>query len=156
MLKEADHKHFVPQGLAAGCCLSPRPSPRSTLAASALRNFRLRLLLTCGFALVLSSAETMAQGTSGEARINPELLTKQWSAKWIAVPGASPFEYGVYHFRRSFDLPQKPSTFVVHVTADNRYQLFVNGERVVAGPARGDLSHWQYETVDLARLSSLR
>jgi len=54
-------------------------------------------------------------------------------------------------FRRTIDLPQRPSTFVVHVTADNRYQLFVNGERVVAGPARGDLYHWQYETVDLAQ-----
>jgi len=40
-------------------------------------------------------------------------------------------------------------TFVVHVTADNRYQLFVNGERVVAGPPGATLS-LQYETVDLA------
>jgi hypothetical protein len=32
-----------------------------------------------------------------------------------------------------------------------RYELFVNGERAVWGPARGDLFHWRYETVDLAR-----
>ena len=107
-------------------------------------------LLACIIVFVLSAVEATAQSTSAEARINPDLLTKQWSAKWITVPGISPFEYGVYHFRRSFYLPQKPSTFVVHVTADNRYQLFVNGERVVSGPARGDLYHWQYETVDLA------
>ena len=69
-------------------------------------------------------------------KINPELLTKPWSARWIAVPGASPNGYGVYHFRRAFDLTSKPASFVVHVTGDNRYQLFVNGERVVEGPAR--------------------
>jgi hypothetical protein len=56
----------------------------------------------------------------------------------------------VYHFRRDFELAAKPATFVVHVTADNRYQLYVNGERVSWGPARGDLYHWRYETVDIA------
>ena len=32
---------------------------------------------------------------------------------------------------------------------DNRYELFVNGARVSWGPARGDLTHWRYETVDI-------
>ena len=73
-----------------------------------------------------------------------------WTARWISVPGAPAFDYGVYHFRRTFDLAAKPQTFPVHVTADNRYQLFANGERVSWGPARGDLYHWRYETVDLA------
>jgi alpha-L-rhamnosidase len=83
-------------------------------------------------------------------KINPELLTKLWSARWISVPNTSPFDYGVYHFRRTFDLQAKPSSFIVHVTGDNRYQLFVNGERIVCGPARGDLNHWRFETVDIA------
>lgn len=84
-------------------------------------------------------------------KINPELLSQRWSASWITVPGVSPYDYGVYHFRRTFDLESKPQSFVVHVTGDNRYQLFVNGERVVWGPARGDLFHWRYETVDIAK-----
>jgi hypothetical protein len=86
------------------------------------------------------------------AQINPDLLNKPWSAKWISVPGAPPFDYGVYHFRKTFELPSKPDRFVIHVSADNRYQLFVNGERSVDGPARGDLYHWRYETVDIAPL----
>jgi hypothetical protein len=86
------------------------------------------------------------------AQINPDLLNKAWSAKWISVPGAPPFDYGVYHFRKTFDLPSKPARFVIHVSADNRYQLFVNGERSENGPARGDLYHWRYETVDIAPL----
>jgi hypothetical protein len=73
-----------------------------------------------------------------------------WTARWISAPGAPPSDYGVYHFRRAFALPERPATFIVHVTADNRYQLFANGERVAWGPARGDLYHWRYETVDLA------
>jgi hypothetical protein len=81
---------------------------------------------------------------------NPELLTRAWSAHWISVPGESPFDYGVYHFRRTFDLTAAPSSFLIHVTADNRYKLYVNGELVSLGPARGDLHHWRYESVDIA------
>ena len=81
---------------------------------------------------------------------NPDLLTKRWKAHWLSVPGISPHDYGVYHFRRTFDLAQKPAAFVIHVTGDNRYQLFVNGDLVSLGPARGDLFHWRYETVDIA------
>ena len=40
--------------------------------------------------------------------------------------------------------------FLIHVTADNRYKLYVNGELVSLGPARGDLHHWRYESVDIA------
>jgi hypothetical protein len=37
----------------------------------------------------------------------------------------------------------------VYISGDNRYELFVNGTRAVWGPARGDLTHWRYETVDV-------
>jgi alpha-L-rhamnosidase len=79
-----------------------------------------------------------------------DLLQHVWPAKWIDAPGASPQDYGVYHFRRTFDLPVAPSRFVVHVSADNRYELYVNGTLVSWGPARADLYHWRYETVDVA------
>ena len=81
---------------------------------------------------------------------NPDLLAKRWDATWIVPPGTDPFGFGVYHFRKAIDLPGQPKRFVVHVTGDNRYQLWVNGVRVVWGPARGDLNHWRYETIDLA------
>ncbi len=82
---------------------------------------------------------------------NPKLLTESWPAAWCAPAGADSFGYGVYHFRKAFELAAKPASFLIHVTADNRYQLFVNGERVVWGPARGDLLHWRYESVDISR-----
>jgi alpha-L-rhamnosidase len=82
--------------------------------------------------------------------INPELLTKQWPASWITVQGATHNGYGVYMFRKSITLPAKPTTYVVHISADNRYKLFVNEKLVSIGPARGDLYYWNFETVDLA------
>ena len=106
----------------------------------------------CIFALaVMTHLLPPALGTDqAPPGINPALLTRRWDAIWIVPPGTDPFRFGVYHFRKSLDLPDRPARFVVHVTADNRYQLYVNGTRVVWGPARGDLNHWRYETVDLA------
>lgn len=79
-----------------------------------------------------------------------ELQSQAWRASWVAPEGASPQGYGVYHFRRSFDLTTVPAKFEIHVSADQRYRLYLNGKEVSTGPARGDLGHWRFETVDLA------
>jgi alpha-L-rhamnosidase len=78
------------------------------------------------------------------------LQQNQWNASWIQVPGEPAEGYGVYLFRRTILLNNKPDSFIIHVSADNRYKLFVNGEQVSLGPARGDLEHWYYETLDIA------
>ena len=71
-------------------------------------------------------------------------------AVWIAPPNAAPDSFAVFRARRAFALPGRPARFVVHVSADHRYRLFVNGAEVSSGPQRSDLAHWRYETVDLA------
>ena len=73
-----------------------------------------------------------------------------WTASWITHPTVPLREPAVLHFRRDFRLAEKPEHFIVHVSADNRFILYVNGARVGDGPARGDLAHWRYETFDLA------
>ncbi len=101
---------------------------------------RRTFLLTAGAAAVLPTA-----GLAGLDRQLPA-----WKARWIHVPGMAPTAYGVCLFRRSFDLAAVPAKFVAHVTGDSRYELYCNGEKVSWGPARGDLNHWHYESVDLA------
>ena len=78
------------------------------------------------------------------------LVNHLWKAWWITHPDGPQREFGVFHFRKTFTLESVPQRFVIHVSGDNRYELFVNGERVLAGPARGDLNHWRYETLDIA------
>lgn len=78
------------------------------------------------------------------------LQTRPWPAQWIAPKGAPAQDYGVYHFRKTLSLPRKPASFRVYVSADNRYQLYVNGRLASLGPSRSDVAHWKYETVDLA------
>ncbi len=83
-------------------------------------------------------------------KISPKILEKRWSAQWITVPNASSEGYGVYLFRKSFALTQKPNSFIIHVSADNRYKLYVNNKLVSLGPARADIAHWNFETIDIA------
>lgn len=85
-----------------------------------------------------------------EISINKKLLSGTWPSHWITCKNSHQREYGIYHFRKSFSLPIKPNSFIVHVTADNRYRLFVNGQPVCLGPARGDLFNWYFESIDIA------
>jgi hypothetical protein len=84
--------------------------------------------------------------------IHPRLLNREWEASWIACPDVPLKSFGIYHFRKTFALETKPNKFIIHVSADNRYRLFVNGVPVAHGPARGDLAYWYFETVDIAPL----
>jgi alpha-L-rhamnosidase len=97
------------------------------------------------FLSVLVSANYV-QAQAADVR-NPE---KQWNAQWIAASGDTGISYGVFYFRKNIDLAVKPASFIVHVSADNRYKLYVNGTLVSLGPARGDTYYWNYETIDLA------
>ncbi len=81
---------------------------------------------------------------------NKEILNKQWNAHWISHPTTSLNDYGVFHYRKKFFLKTKHSEFIVHVSGDNRYRLFVNGIEVAKGPSRGDLANWRFETIDIA------
>jgi len=75
---------------------------------------------------------------------------KTWSAAWITNPDIYLSEFAVVHFRKSFELEEQPESFIIHVSADNRYRLFVNGVEVCEGPQRSDLWHWRYNTIDIA------
>ena len=73
-----------------------------------------------------------------------------WDARWIASGEVSEGEFEAYRFRKTFPLERVPSRFVINISADPRYELFVNGRRVHRGPARGTLQNWYYETLDIA------
>ena len=79
-----------------------------------------------------------------------KLVPDTFTASWIAAAQAKANSYGVFHFRKVVHLSDQPARFVVRLSADNRYQLYVNNVAVVCGPQRSDLAHWRYDTLDLA------
>jgi hypothetical protein len=68
-------------------------------------------------------------------------------AKFVHHPNSKgrPF-FAVYSVVLNLKEPLKAR---IHLTADERYQLFLNGRLVGRGSERGDLEHWFYESYDL-------
>jgi len=106
-----------------------------------------RLLLS--MAVLTMCGRELAVCSPGQAEVHHDWSREAWAAEWIACPDAPQRDAGVFHFRKTIDLAGLPEQFIVHVSADNRFILFVNGARVGEGPSNSDLSHWKYETFDL-------
>ncbi|GAB2632139.1 hypothetical protein GCM10027035_28040 [Emticicia sediminis] len=107
---------------------------------------KINILTSCLFLLITTLTNAQFGPPTGE----PDVINKRWHAQWITVPNASNDGYGVYMFRKSIELASKPNNYKIHVSGDNRYKLFVNEKLVSMGPARGDIAHWNFETVDIA------
>ncbi len=103
-----------------------------------------------GLALAALSVSVPGAARAQGSTSGPRIFDGAPEAAWIAPPGMSPDAFGVFHARRTLDLATRPTRFIVHVSADNRYRLYVNGTQVSSGPQRSDVLRWRYETVDLA------
>jgi alpha-L-rhamnosidase len=70
-----------------------------------------------------------------------------WPARWVAHadPGAMPF---VAAYRRQFKLARE-EIIHLHVTADERYALYLDGVLIGRGPERGDAENWFFETYEV-------
>lgn len=85
-------------------------------------------------------------------KINLRLLSETWDANWIATADTKnqPNRHGVFLFRRNFEMNNQPKDFFIHVSADNRYDLYVNKKYIGSGPARSVPEHWNFETYNIA------
>ncbi len=99
---------------------------------------------------VFTALSAQAQNSLQTATAPIDSPYREWRAAWVTHPAAPLREPLVLHFRRSLELDAVPAAYPVRVSADNRFILFVNGQRVGDGPARGDLEHWRYEWYDLS------
>ncbi len=72
----------------------------------------------------------------------------KWSASWIDHPERPCRAPSVALFRRCWSLAA-PAKVRIHVSADNRYRLFLDGRPVGRGPERGSPERWRYESYEL-------
>ncbi|HEY6337589.1 MAG TPA: alpha-L-rhamnosidase C-terminal domain-containing protein [Candidatus Sulfotelmatobacter sp.] len=93
--------------------------------------------------LQVASAQPASQSENEPPR-------EMWSAEWITSPDGPQRDVSVLHFRKVIELAQASKQFLIHVSADNQFILYVNQQRVGSGPAKSDLGHWRYESYDIA------
>jgi hypothetical protein len=72
-----------------------------------------------------------------------------WHPEWIEKPGSS--SAGAFvHFRKFIALDVLPNDPVnIAITADTRYQLYVNSYLVHSGPVKGNQQMWFYDVVNI-------
>ena len=109
-----------------------------------------RLLL--GIMLILSVLNLQSQIVTelNVPVVRYPISTGPGSAQWITNPDINLNEYNVVLFRKELKLKEKPEQFIIHITADNRYKLFINEKLVCIGPQLSDMRHWRYETIDIS------
>ena len=106
--------------------------------------------------IILTVFANSVYSQESKATVNAEgkdfsQLKHTWTAQWITHPTESTLDSRVFLFRRNFELETVPEEFVVHVSADNRYRLYVNGTYIVSGPSTSDIDNYRYETIDIAQ-----
>jgi hypothetical protein len=102
------------------------------------------------FALTSLALLIISSPVEGQSLAADQWTKRFWTAKWIAHPDAAPNEFGVFHFRKVLNLDADPQSFIVHVSGDNLFRLYVNGTMVCTGPARSDPANWNFETIDIS------
>ena len=78
-----------------------------------------------------------------EAGINPRYTLDR--AAWIWHPDAAAGQEAILWFENEFELGE-PTELTFHVSADQRYELKLDGQLVSFGPDRCDVAHWSFAT----------
>ncbi len=68
----------------------------------------------------------------------------QWPAHWVHPPAGTTRPW-VGFFELRFELPAA-ATLRFSITADERFDLWLDDQALAEGPARGDAMHWYYTT----------
>lgn len=71
------------------------------------------------------------------------------AAQWIWCAGWAADEVGLVTFTLDFALPKGTRTRL-HVSADQRYELWMDGDMISRGPDRGDPQHWSFASYELS------
>lgn len=102
---------------------------------------------------LVSACIPLAASTAGTGLL-PSMLPgpTEWKAHWIVGADRISGQNLMFLARRTFVLPSAPAgRAVLYVTADTRYQAFVNGAFVARGPSRSAAHHQSYDALDVAR-----
>ncbi len=73
----------------------------------------------------------------------------QIKANWVSHPTVRGGEDVSVLFRNVFTVENPAEDFIINISADNHYFLYVNGAFFTHGPQLSDSKHWKFETLNL-------
>lgn len=69
-----------------------------------------------------------------------------WIEPWGEKENTKP---SIVYFRKSFMVEEIPEKYLIHISADSRYKLYINGNFVQEGPSKGNAEIWYYDKAEL-------
>jgi alpha-L-rhamnosidase len=109
------------------------------------RGFRLLMLLLVSLLQIAG-----AQPSPMAPVAKPDAVGQQLQRSFIwAADGAEPVTKFVA-FRRSLELEKSPAKATLHLFADARYMLWVNGNYITSGPCRFETVAPEYDSIEIA------
>ena len=106
-------------------------------------------LIRGGLSILLTVPLSVAEGATGPAQNGDDTIGRSLQSTFIWSPSAPVGKEAYVAFRRSFTIPEAPTSPMLHVFADSRYLLWVNGEYVLRGPCRFNPTRPEYDSVDI-------
>ena len=109
-------------------------------------------LILCWYSLGTAWCPSVRAGepstirTGVEHAADPVGMTLQGAMIWDAGDKASPTSVA---FRKTITLAGKPASATMHIFADARYMLWINGNYVARGPNRFDPKRPEYDTLQI-------
>lgn len=82
--------------------------------------------------------------------MNAETTASRLQSSMIWSPAAPAGTQAYVAFRKSLDLDRAPAAAALHLFADSRYLLWVNGKHVLRGPCRFNPKRPEFDTLDIA------
>lgn len=104
-------------------------------------------MIRISFLLILISLTIHAQQELNYPTVNYGV--EHIKASWVSHPDIKGGEDSAVLFRNTFQIDDNTQDFIINLSADNHYYLFVNGDFVTHGPQLSDIQHYKYETLNL-------
>jgi len=111
----------------------------------------LAMATTCTLALFAEQRVFAGEQAAGKVAADPVGESLQNSVIWIPRLAQETPRPTCVAFRKQFTLAEEPARAQLHVFADSRYLLWVNGQYVLWGPSRFHPKRPEYDTVDVTK-----
>ena len=114
-----------------------------------MKKIALSILVLCLASTLLAKEMPLKSGVTAYWYSTEELPNyKPWTAAWIWGDK----EAELLMARRVFELNEIPQEAILRLTASSHYELYINGQYVLRGPARCVAHHQSYDILDVASL----
>jgi hypothetical protein len=102
--------------------------------------------------LATLSASAAIKPVTSPLNTPPDAIGNELRASFIGTPPETDIDRGGFvAFRRTFKIDSPPTSAVLHLFADARYLVWLNGVCVSRGPNRFDILGPEYDSIDLTR-----